>query len=549
MDSLLDLWPFQSLITIVLVAILTLYALLVHTSRQRLHRSEPAIVPSLLPYLGHLCHMVVHGGRSIRQLGLKHPHLPIFTLAVPFSRLYVVSSPSVAAAIQRKPTTELSFNALLPDIVQRVMGLDNATRAIVEQGLDPEPGEPRGFLSDLHDMLVSRLGPGPCLDALTVRAVGELGKGLNAYAASLQGHGQTEDLLGWIRHLVMHGTARLLYGSRNPVAFHRGLDLEGAFWDFDHGLGSLLMGIWPSVTARKAYVGREALVAAFREYIEERHYISEGDDGEGKSIGADAIVLERIRIARVHGFSTDGIARSELSFLFAGIVNTATTTFWALAHIFADRQLLQAVREELTVVTEPWDNTNKKLGRLSLKRIIKGCPKLYAVYREVLRVGSNTFSTRLVKKDTTVTAAGVEGEIWLKKGGIVQIAGGVMHGNPDTWGDDVDVFNPKRHLKNNSKQEESDAAKVNPAAFRAFGGGRTMCPGRHFATGEILGLLANLVMRFEIEGLDEAGEIKLPKIEDRILPVHILEPVAGSPVRVRIRLREEEYSGMVEVAP
>ncbi|KAJ4424958.1 hypothetical protein N0V82_000462 [Gnomoniopsis sp. IMI 355080] len=495
--------------------------------------------------------MALHGGRSIRQLGLRHSQFPIFTLVVPFSRLYIVTTPSVAAAIQRKSTAELSFNALLPDIVQRVMGLDYVTRAIVERGLDPELGEQRGFLPDLHDMLVSRLGPGTAMDALTVRAVDELGKGLDAYTALLRGgHGQMEALLGWVRHLVTHGTARLLYGSRNPLALRSGQNLEGAFWDFDHGLGSLLMGIWPSVTARKAHIGRETLVAAFREYIEAGHYRSEVDDGEGEeSTGADTIVLERIRIARGHGFSVDGIARSELSFLFAGIVNTATTTFWTLAHIFADHELLRTVRRELTVATERLDDTNSKTRRLSLKQLIKGCPMLHAIYREVLRVGSNNFSTRLVKKDTTVTAAGMNGELWLRKGGIVQIAGGVMHGSPAIWGDDVGVFNPRRHLTKKNRDEEDGSVRVNPAAFRAFGGGRTICPGRHFATGEILGLVASVVMRFEISGLGEAGEIKLPDIDDRILPVHILEPVAGSPLRVRIRLREGEDGGRVEVVP
>lgn len=548
MDLLLELWPIYTLITTSLVTMLTFYALLLYTSRQPSHRSEPPIVHSLFPYLGHLCHMALHGGRSIRQLGLKHPNLPIFTMVVPFSRLYVVTSPSVAAAIQRKSAAELSFNALLPNIVQRVMGLDHVTRAIVERGLDSEQGEQRGFLPDLHDMLVSRLGPGPAMDALTVRAVEEFGKRLDAYKALLGGRDQMEDLLGWVRHLVTHGTARLLHGSRNPFALSPGPDLEGAFWDFDHGLGSLLMGIWPSVTARKAYIGREALVAAFREYIEAGHYKSEHDD-EGERTGADTIVLERVRIARGHGFSADGIARSELSFLFAGIVNTATTTFWTLAHIFADHELLHTVREELAAAIEPLDDTNYKARRLSLKQLIKGCPMLYAIYREVLRVGSNNFSTRLVKKDTTVTAAGLDGELWLRKGGIVQIAGGVMHGSPAIWGDDVGIFKPRRHLQEKSSDEEEDPVRVHPAAFRAFGGGRTMCPGRHFATGEILGLVASIVMRFEISGLEETGEIRLPEIDDRILPVHILEPVAGSPVRVRIRLREGEDGGRVEVVP
>lgn len=494
--------------------------------------------------------MALRGGHSIRQLGLKHSDFPIFTLTVPFSRLYVVTSPSLAAAIQRKPTSQLSFNALLPDIVQRVMGLDGDTKAIVERRLDSERGDQGGFLPDLHGMLVSRLGPGAMMDALTLRAITDLTKGLDAYAVSLRSHSQAEDLLAWVRHLVTHGTARVLYGSRDPIALHPARRLEEAFWDFDHGLGRLLMGLWPRVTARKAYAGREALVAAFSEYIEARHYEStEGD--ERKSTGADMIILERIRIAREHGFSIDGIARSELSFLFAGIVNTATTTFWMLTHIFADHELLHTVREELAVVIESFDDSNdnkKKARQLSLKQLSKVCAMLNAIYKEVLRMGSNNFSTRLVKENTVVTAAGVQGEVWLGKGGIVQIAGGVMHGNASIWGEDVEAFNPARHLRVGNNAEDT-SMRVHPAAFRAFGGGRTMCPGRHFATGEILGLVASIIMRFDLEGLGEDRKIKVPDVDDHILPVHILEPVAGSSVKVRIRLREGDDGRRVQVVP
>lgn len=497
--------------------------------------------------------MALQGGHSIRQLGLSHSKSPIFTLTLPFSRLYVVTSPSLAAAIQRKPTSQLSFNALLPDIVQRVMGLDSDTRAIVERGLDAERGEHKGFLADLHDMLVSRLGPGPTTEALTLRAMDELAKGLDAYAVSLQGHSQTADLLEWVRHLVTHGTARVLYGSRNPIALDPAGRLEEAFWDFDHGLGSLLMGVWPRVTARKAYAGREALVAGFCEYIEARHYEFTDEEGETESTGADKIVLERIRIARAHGFSIDGIARSELSFFFAGVVNTATTTFWMLTHIFAARELLYMIREELTIATEPFDDSNndhKKARQLSLRQLSKACPMLNAVYKEVLRTGSNNFSTRLVRENTVVTAAGVQGEIWLGKGGIVQIAGGVMHGNAAIWGEDVEAVNPARHLRVDSNDDEdSSSMRVHPAAFRAFGGGKTMCPGRHFATGEILGLVASVVMRFDMEGVSEDGEIKVPDVDDYILPVHILEPVAGSSARVRIHLREGNDGRSVRIVP
>lgn len=75
-----------------------------------------------------------------------------------------------------------------------------------------------------------------------------------------------------------------------------------------------------------------------------------------------------------------------------------------------------------------------------------------------------------------------------------------------------------------------------------------MCPDRHFATGEILGFVACVVMRLEVDDVDEKV-IKVPAFDEYILPVHILEPVAGEPVRVRLRLREGEDGRSIQVVP
>lgn len=571
------LWPIGPLpaTTYIVLVLSTLYILLTQLSRRRIHSSEPPIVsPSIpIPYVGHLIGMAVQGGHYLKSLGLNHSALPIFTVVVPFTRLYIVTSPPLAVAIQRRPARQFSFNALLPDVVQRVMGLDLETKDIVTKGLDPERGEGKGFLADLHDMLVSFLGPGKELEELTVQAVVELGDEVDQYATEVlsacEGKAAIEELLPFIRHLVAPSTARLLYGTRNPFELYPDQNLEDAFWSFDHGLGRLLMGLFPSITASQAYYGRERLVAAFRTYIEAEHYKPAGDGGRG----ASQIILNRIRTARSHGFSVDGIARSEVSFLFAGIVNTATTTFWTLLRIFADRDLVATIRAELedgAAVTQPTGEAEGQTRKLSLAALARdgyrACAMLHAVYKEVLRLGSNHFSTRLVQTDTVLAAAGRDGEYFLRSGGIVQIAGGVMHASEALWGKDAAVFDPSRHLRglknphaasseDNAAGDGADETKngarpsVHPAAFRAFGGGRTMCPGRHFATGEILGFVAVVLLRFDIAAADEDQTLRVPDCDDYILPVHVLEPVSGEPVRVRIRMRDGVDGGRVEVVP
>ncbi|KAJ9151326.1 Cytochrome p450 protein [Pleurostoma richardsiae] len=481
--------------------------------------------------------MVLKGGAYVKSLGLRNRDKPIFTLPVPASRIYIVTDPSLAAAVQRA-SKALSFTPLVPDITRRVLGLDAAAADALRQNIDPEPGDPRGFLADMHDMVYGFLGPGEDLDALTLDAAAELAAQVNTYAEEARGRlpdGEVVDLLSWVRHFVTVGTARFLYGQENPLALHP--ELEQAFWDFDHGLGGLLMGVLPSVTARKPYKRREAIVAAFTEYLE-----------AGVHLEASRIVRNRVEIAERYGWPPSRTARSELSFLFAGIVNTATATFWTVLRVFADRALLQAVRAELGAAatagkgeeggSSGGDDRNHLL--LSVQAVRAGCPTLHAVLRECLRLGSDNFSTRLVKADTLLAE-----RYFLRQGSVVQIAGGVIHADRSLWGDDAEEFNPRRFL------EEEDGGgkrrrKEHPAAFRAFGGGKTLCPGRHFATAEIMAFVAMIVLMFDPEAPD-GGKIGVPNKDDHVLPVHILEPKAKDAVRVRIRVRGVDETRHVKV--
>ena len=101
------------------------------------------------------------------------------------------------------------------------------------------------------------------------------------------------------------------------------------------------------------------------------------------------------------------------------------------------------------------------------------------------------------------------------RGSTVLIPSTVQHSSSSAWGEDVDVFNHKRFVK------ETGRKRHNPVAFRAFGGGVTLCPGRHFASTEILAFASVILLRFNIKPVngvwDTAGykednaSFRLPK--------------------------------------
>ena len=508
-----ETWPF-SIPSTVAIIVAVVYLVLYQSQWRKHHPQEPTVVPSVIPYIGHPLSMALRGGKYVKDLGISNRDKPIFTLPVPASRLYIVTDPSLAAAAQRA-SKALSFTPIVPDITKRVLGLDAKTVALIRQNLDPEPGDPRGFLADTHDMVYGHLGPGEFLNEFTCDAARELYRQLSIYADELQHKdisSEPVDLLSWLQHFVTVGTAHFLYGPSNPIAVQP--DLEQMFWDFDRGLGPLLIDFFPSITARKPYRGREAIAKGFVRYLEASYHKTGGSEFAQKRIG----------IASEYGWDNDNMARSELSFLFAGITNTAITTFWAVLRIFADPDLLAAVRSELNGTTVSTESANTM--ELSIDHVRNNSPILQAVVRECMRCYSDNSGTRLVQVDTMLAD-----KYFLRAGSILQIAGGVIHADASIWGEDVNVFSHERFLQLDKKEKQ-----VHPAAFRAFGGGKTLCPGRHFAMSEILSFVAMVVMMFDIEGTGEGGCITIPEKEDGVLPVHILEPRGGSP-KVKVSFR------------
>lgn len=82
------------------------------------------------------------------------------------------------------------------------------------------------------------------------------------------------------------------------------------------------------------------------------------------------------------------------------------------------------------------------------------------------------------------------------RGHTVLIPSTVQHSSSSAWGDNVQEFFYKRFVK---------PTKHNSVAFRAFGGGATLCPGRHFASTEILAFASIILLRFDIKPAGSQG--------------------------------------------
>lgn len=175
------------------------------------------------------------------------------------------------------------------------------------------------------------------------------------------------------------------------------------------------------------------------------------------------------------------IARSETVNGIAILGNSVPTAFWTIFHIYSDWGVLQTVRDQVSQITSLSPDGRTKFINISK---LRDAPIIFSVLQEALRHRATGTGPRLVMEDISV---GDEGYL-LKRGSLVIIANKALHFDKEEWGDDVAAFRADRFCK-----------KTPSRAFRGFGGGVNLCPGRGFAMVEVGALIAMLAMRYDIE--------------------------------------------------
>jgi cytochrome P450 len=182
-------------------------------------------------------------------------------------------------------------------------------------------------------------------------------------------------------------------------------------------------------------------------------------------------------------------ARAECVFGLALNGNTVPTAFWVIWHIFSDAAVLARVRQELEAFVSAVQDADEGVQTLNLDlRRVKEAQYLQAAIQETLRYRARGTGPRMVLEDVTLSGDGCE--YHLEKGSTLILAHEGMHYNTAVWGSNADTFVPDRFLPGN---------KIPANAFRGFGGGANLCPGKSFAIAEITSLVAMLVMRVDLK--------------------------------------------------
>ncbi|KAL8700525.1 MAG: hypothetical protein Q9201_005400 [Fulgogasparrea decipioides] len=425
---------------------------------------------------------------------------------MPTSKVYIINSVELISSVQRLPK-ELAFPPIEARFATTICASSKEANDILAVNLSGEDGD-WGYSHDVYKSLHSALAPGVGLDGMNrvmIQNVADSVDKLRAKGGRLTRIGLWE----WSRHEITLATTNSVYGKHNPFKDPR---VEQAFWDFENGLVMILINILPSLTARKSCQARELVGQAFQRYFEAKHHET-----------GSTLVQSRYNTSSHNRIPLADIARYEVGGAIAILVNTAPAVFWVLFHIFANREVLRDCRNEVEKIMFTSTKDGHAKRRLDITAIKQNCPILTSTFQEILRQRTIGAQVRQVMQDTVL-----ENRYLLKKGATVIMPSLVVHTDPAVWGSDVLDFNHKRFTKESNSQKET--RKPSPKAFRVFGGGTTLCPGRHFATTEILATAVMFIMRYDLIPL--AGEWKAPTTEKTNIAAVVMEPDTDVPVEV-----------------
>lgn len=386
-------------------------------------------------------------------------------------RIYVVNSTDLIPPLQ-KQWLNVSFASIAAGAGSTV-GLSKEGQKILKQGLGTE----HGFSESWPKHIMPAMSPGPDLDAINRKAIQVFADEME----KLRTNGtHLVPLRTWSRKAMVTATSEAVWGEQNP---YRDPEIAEAWRIFESGFLTLSLFPLASKLFPKVYQARERAAKAMMNYVRKGGYRQ-----------ASGLVSKRYEHhIGLFQLGLEDFARGELGNSFAVLGNSTPCAFWVLWHIYSDENVLADVRNEISALVEEGDEDGTLVSTVDLGKVRSACPILLSTFMETNRYRTINPGPRQILEDVEV------GGYLLKKGNMLMIPGPVQHTNREAWGNDAHLFD---HLRFTNERK----MRPNRVAFRAFGGGHVLCPGRHFATTEIMALAALLVLQFDMVPAENGGK-------------------------------------------
>ncbi|KAM7193346.1 putative cytochrome p450 oxidoreductase [Rhypophila sp. PSN 637] len=512
-----------SLLIISLIGFTVVYLLLWTVIILTQDENEPPLAKTSFPFLSPLVGMIRGGSKFYVDQRDKHNHA-IYTLRLPFQRIYVINSTNLIPALQ-KQWRLISFASLFAG-AGKVVGMSDSACDVLHEHLTDET---KNFNYTWVARAAAHLTPGSKgLDEMNRVAVGVVSEEVEALLREKEEENEKViGLQGWVFRSMLLASTDALYGGMNPM---RDAAVARAWNTVEMNFLTLVLSPLPKFLTRifihKVIQARETVVSAFLDF---------GKKGGTKTASS---LLQAKHAHHREKFRDEDIARTDLALAFAILGNTGPAAWWFVYHIFRDEKLVRDLREELVsapgLLTRSDGGEGECVMQVDLAKLRDHCPVLLSTLQETLRYRAVSNSVRKVLEQDIL----LDGQYLLKKGSLVMLPHAVQHSSTKAFGEDANEFDHLRFVR--GRQGEKQKGGPDRRAFYAFGGGHETCPGRHFATMELMALAALMVLRLDIEPVRAAGEEKgewtEPSCENS--PMASGLPYPDEEIFVRVRERD-----------
>ncbi|KAF2501547.1 cytochrome P450 [Lophium mytilinum] len=480
---------FNSIIaSIAILSSLLTWRLWTFTLRPLLHPSEPRPLPYWLPLIG-------HGLRFLRdsqalftagRLHFANSREP-FAITVFGETIYILTSPRDVSGVF-KETTTLSTDQVN---INRSFGVSDAgTEQMTRLAFVDAAKGGKGGLRDYNDMSErirhAQLLPGPQMDLLSrdfmrlfeVEMRGGTPEG--AYVLRSAGGGaRMVSVKNWAAQSLIRATTHALFGH---CLLEMEPQLTDTFLRFDDKSWMVIYN-YPEVFAKETYRLKEELIRVFMRYVE----LSD------KKTEKAWWFRETDRLEEELGMGVRDRAIRTMQQYWVTNANSFKIAFWMLAHIMHSEKLKAAVITEISAAL-PSQNAD-----LDINYLLNQCPLLDSIWNDILRLTASSSTYRHVVSDTTIRGK------TFRAGRKLLIPQRQTLLDESVFGENAATFDAERFMR--------DRKLANSTSFRPFGGGISMCSGRHVAKREAFAFVGSVLTRYELKLVSpEFGKQTFPRL-------------------------------------
>ncbi|KAI1439197.1 cytochrome P450 [Xylaria sp. CBS 124048] len=522
----------------------------------------PPAYPAFIPWIGNLIPLIwdneqffkrvtsYQGCPTAARVGIMGHDIHLFQDPASIRKMW--RTPSLSSPIKISTYTFKYFFGV-PEKTLKVYRSDNSGPYRKPYQGSSVPENKRVDYLGHHEFLRALSGPGlaPTFQRFKRRLETMLSE--TDVSEAWTGH---DDFKAFFQDSVGPALIESVYG---PALLRLSPTFVADLYAFDDNVPWLARGI-PSFLMPRPYRLRERLAGHMRRWHEyARQNFNESsiyEDGDGDPFWGSAFIRNRhTMFANIGDHDENAVAALDIGLAFGLVSNVSPAALLTAWHIFKDASLLRRIRSEIAahLGTTPLRDADPK--------ILQAAPLLQSVYAEALRLYTNIY----------VMVSSPQGDVplerWrLPKDSIALLNSSVSHRDAHFWNTrdgkhPIDSFWADRFV---TDPRDASSGPINPAlrphgsgaggaaapsrgkgngggapffstdgleaAWFPYGGGYSICPGRHLAKNIIMFISAILVTEFDVEFL--VDELVLDKWR---FGLGIAGPTNKIPFRIRRR--------------